>query len=96
MNRLLLIAAAATGDNAFNPPFSPGVLPTTAPFAKTIRQTNGINVRPDTRLQYAALDPMSAADSTKTGCPFLIQKYEFRTFDVPVLFGSGKLDPNSY
>ena len=63
--------------------FSPG----TAPFKRLKHPPSSI------RLHYAALDPMSKADSTKSGCPFLIQKYEFRTFDVPVLFGSGKYHP---
>jgi hypothetical protein len=55
------------------------------------RSVKPSNFRPATNLRYAALeDPMSKADSTKSGCPFLIQKYEFRTFDVPVLFGAGE------
>ncbi|KAL7478866.1 hypothetical protein ACHAW6_004619 [Cyclotella cf. meneghiniana] len=46
------------------------------------------NARIPSALKYAALDPMTQADSTKRGgCPFLVQSYEFRAFDVPILFG---------
>ncbi|KAL3765313.1 hypothetical protein ACHAWO_010002 [Cyclotella atomus] len=74
---LLLVALAAAGSNGFSSTPHLG-----HPSAKP-------SIRPAMRLQYAALeDPMSKADSTKSGCPFLIQKYEFRTFDVPALFGA--------
>jgi hypothetical protein len=76
---LLLAALAAAGSNGFSSTPHLG-----HPSAKP-------SIRPAMRLQYAALeDPMSKADSTKSGCPFLIQKYEFRTFDVPALFGAGE------
>ena len=75
--RLLFLIAATAAA------FSPGI----APF------TGLKHPQASTRLHYAALDPMSKADSTKSGCPFLIQKYEFRTFDVPILFGSGEYHP---
>ena len=45
-----------------------------------------------TALRYAATDPVSRADSSKRGgCPFLVRSCEFRTFDVPALFGSGEI-----
>ena len=80
LHLLFILATIALRSSAFSP---------IRIFANEERPSFSKSAR--TRLKYAALDdPMSKADSTKSGCPFLIQKYEFRTFDVPVLFGTGK------
>ncbi|KAL3788466.1 hypothetical protein HJC23_011418 [Cyclotella cryptica] len=87
----LLPTRTSTPSSRTLPPTSPCGTGTATPamrsrFLRALARSS--RTRTPSELKYAALDPMSQADSTKRGgCPFLVQSYEFRTFDVPVLFG---------